>query len=109
MASRIAFHARLRLLTADQGGWKSPVATRVMCLCDVGKMHRGKPVFLDARLTLEDRAELAPGEETVFLVEPLHEELWDHVQPGQSITIQEGFATKGSGTVLDRFFQGDVQ
>jgi hypothetical protein len=109
MASLVAFHARVRLLPSSEGGWKSPVAARFMCLCDVGKQHRGKPVFLDARLTLEDGRELTPGEEAVFLVEPLHAELWDHVVAGQAFSLHEGFSARGHGVVVDRFFQGDVQ
>jgi hypothetical protein len=108
VASVLAFRARLRLVDARDGGWARAVARRSVCSCDVGRTHRGQPVFLDARLTLEGEGTLAPGEEGVFLVEPLHADLWDAVEAGQAMSVHQGFAARARGTVLERFLRGEV-
>jgi len=108
MASVLAFRARLRLFTPEEGGWRVPAPKRQMCLCDVGNTYKGKPVFHDARITLQEGEELNPGEEALVLIEPLHAELWDNVEAGHPFTVHEGFAAKGRGVVTERFLQGNV-
>lgn len=93
--------ARLRLLTHDEGGRQSPIASG----------HRAHWAFApeihgerhDAPLTLETgpREWLDPGEEAMVRLHPLFPDLWPPIVPGIRLTMLEGARIVGVAEVVE--------
>ena len=98
---RLAFDARLRLLTTAQGGRKGPVFGDYRPSWDLGNTWLGEPTINDGRVFLEGCTEIAPGTEGLARVEPLAPEFWGGVRVGSVIAMQEGNHVVGHATVLN--------
>jgi translation elongation factor EF-Tu-like GTPase len=93
--------ARLRLLPAEEGGRKEPVFSDYRPHWNIGNTFEGEPELNDARVFLEDRERLYPGEECVVRIEPLFAERWMHVNAGMQLPMHEGSRIYGMATVLE--------
>ena len=95
-----ALRASLRLLSTAAGGRATPITNDYRPHWDAGAKWNGEPVLSDARVILEDREELQPGEECVVRLEPLFPEFWVQVRVGATLTMHEGQRVLGHATVL---------
>jgi hypothetical protein len=92
--------ARLRLLTADEGGRRTPIGSGY-------RSHWAFPPDVhderhDAPLTLESGPDnwLDPSEETTVRLHPLLPDLWPPVAPGLRLTMLEGARVVGVAKVV---------
>jgi hypothetical protein len=91
---------RLRLLSTAEGGKTKPIYSDYRPHWNTGATWTGAPVLSDARVMLEDRDALHPGEECIARLEPLFPEFWDQVRVGAALTMHEGSRELGHATVL---------
>ena len=98
---------RLRLLTADEGGRKTPIADGYRACWDIGTVEDGKPCFNDAPLLLEEGDTLDLGVEATVRLHPLAWQYWGEIRSGQVITMHEGRKLVGRATVLARIGPGN--
>ncbi|WP_143268965.1 hypothetical protein [Amycolatopsis vastitatis] len=98
-AKRGYIRARLLLVTASQGGRRTPIHSG----------YRSHWVFPpdvhpeshDAPLTLETVKTLAPGEEATVRLHPLMPDLWPPVGPGLRLSMREGARIVGLAEVVE--------
>ena len=95
------FKVEVRLLATEAGGRRSPIHTDYRPDWDVGNSWLGKPTINGGRLFLEDRDELAPGEQCVGRIEPILPELWGRIRVGSMIAAQEGSRVVAHARVLE--------
>ncbi|MEA5362488.1 hypothetical protein VA596_23325 [Amycolatopsis sp., V23-08] len=91
--------ARLRLLTAGQGGRQNPIRSGY-------RSHWGFPPDLhpdshDAPLTLEVVKTLSPGEQAMVRLHPLVPDLWPPVTSGLRLSMYEGARIVGRADVVE--------
>ena len=99
LAFRVVLRLRHRSHPMDDGGH---VPARSVVSFDMGTTFRGQPVCLDGLLLLDAPDGASPGEECTARLEPLHPDLWDHVESGMKFTMQRGMKTTAHGEVLER-------
>jgi len=95
-----AVRARLYVLSAEQGGRRSPIATgyRAGCWIDPIDPSIGGN---DGIVTVEDGTLIAPGEEGIAHIYFLFPELvQDKPKPGTTFEIREGFRLVARATVI---------
>lgn len=95
------FKVEVRLLSAEAGGRRSAIYTDYCPDWDVGNSWLGVPTINGGRLFLEDRGELAPGEQCIARIEPVRPELWGRVRVGSMIAAQEGARVVAHARVLE--------
>lgn len=90
--------ARLRLLTTEEGGRRTPISTgyRSSWAFPPG-VHDQRH---DGPLVLEDAETLAVGDEADVRIHPLVPHLWPLVAPGLRLEMFEGARLVGEATVL---------
>ncbi len=93
----------VRLLTTEAGGRRSAIQTDYRPDWDVGNTWLGIPTINGGRLFLEDRNELAPGEQGLGRIDPLVPELWGRLRVGSLIAAQEGSRIVGYARILEIF------
>ncbi|MGK2876752.1 MAG: hypothetical protein ACSLEW_14135 [Nocardioides sp.] len=93
--------ARLRLLTHDESGRQSPIASGYRAHWAFAPEIPGERH--DAPLTLETGPIewLAPGEEAMVRLHPLVPELWPPIVPGIRLTMLEGARVVGVAEVVE--------
>ena len=83
--------ARLRVLTADEGGRLGPIFAGYRPDWNIGNLDdNGRPTINGAPLLIEGADEVPPGGEAVVRLHPLAPEFWTGVTVGQRIEMQEG-------------------
>jgi hypothetical protein len=93
--------ARLRLLTSQEGGRATPIASGY-------RSHWTFPPEVhdeghDAPLTLEQGPGvwLQPGEDATVRLHPLAPDLWPPLSPGLQLTMQEGARVVGVAEIIE--------
>lgn len=93
--------ARLRLLTSEEGGRRTPITSG-------GRSHWSFPPEIhadghDAPLTLERGPQqwLQPGEDTTVRLHPLAPDLWPPLSEGLRLTMCEGARVVGIAEVIE--------
>ncbi len=92
--------ARLRLLATAEGGRRGPVLNDYRPNWNIGATWDGRPILTDARVFLEDREALQPGDECTVRLEPLFPESWENVRVGSTLAMHEGSRVLGHATIL---------
>jgi translation elongation factor EF-Tu-like GTPase len=95
--------AEVHLLTPDEGGRRSPIASGYRCNCWVGHINDGHRVYNDATIHLLGRDKLTPGATARARVEPHFPDDWSHLAVGSSFELCEGPRVIGVATVTGLF------
>ncbi|MEV0828678.1 hypothetical protein [Nonomuraea rubra] len=96
--------AELCLLSPENGGRTRPVPTRGMLrpMWDIGRLtSEGEPVLSIAFLWVEGRDPLEPGKCGPVRLLPLTFEHWQHLTPGDMITMHEMRPPTGAARVIE--------
>ncbi|WP_405691111.1 hypothetical protein [Streptomyces sp. NBC_00057] len=94
----------LTLLGADEGGRQSAFAGdgRLRPLWDIGnRTADGQQDLNIARLWVEFASQLGPGETADGRLAPLQPEQWQHLKPGDVITMHEAQPAAGIAEVIE--------
>lgn len=91
---RLAFKVRVRLLTSEAGGRKTPLRSDARLSWAIGN-----PTHNDARLYFT--GELSPGASCDATLRPLYGEAWEHLSIGTVIAMHEGARVVGQATITD--------
>ncbi len=94
LMQRLAFKVRVRLLTTEAGGRKTPLRSDARLSWSIGN-----PTHNDARLYFA--GELIPGETCDATLRPLFSDAWEHLNIGANISLQEGTRSVGQATITD--------
>ncbi len=84
--------ARVYFLTPEEGGRKGPIFSGYRPPFDFGlRSQSGEKIYNDCIVTLEDRDQVFPGEESTIRIRPLHPELLQGVlRVGLHFSVTEG-------------------
>ncbi|MEV7784795.1 hypothetical protein AB0O72_05260 [Streptomyces sp. NPDC088106] len=96
--------ADLTLRPAAEARRKTPIsgAGVLRPMWDIGHLSpTGERAVGIARLWVEDRPSLAPGERATVRLVPLTPSHWTHVRPGRQITMHEDRTVAGTAVVLE--------
>ncbi|MFD3555124.1 hypothetical protein ACFWWA_23975 [Streptomyces goshikiensis] len=96
--------ADLTLRPADQSRRRTPFtgAGVLRPMWDIGnRTPTGERALNIARLWVESKPSLGPGERSPVRLAPLDPSQWLHLQPGQVITMHEDHTAAGTAVVLD--------
>ncbi|WP_307871834.1 hypothetical protein [Micromonospora sp. U21] len=96
--------AELRLLSPAEGGRRTPIPGKGILrpLWDLGRhTAAGDPGLLVARIWVESAPVLSPGATGSVRLGPLSPALWQHLQPGMTITMHEGQPAVGTATIIE--------
>ncbi|WP_290051998.1 hypothetical protein [Amycolatopsis solani] len=91
--------ARLRLLTTEQGGRRTPITSGYRSHWAFPPDHH--PDRHDGPVTLDAVRTLAPGEEAMVRLHPLVPDLWPPLIPGLRLTMYEGARVVGFAEVVE--------
>lgn len=83
----------------ERGGRRTPILSDYRPSWNLGNLWEGEPALNDGRVFLEDREQLAPGEEGAARLLPMAPQFWAHVREGMELPMQEGPKVVGSATV----------
>lgn len=96
--------ATLTLLGADEGGRRSAFSGdgRLRPLWDIGnRTADGRQDLNVARLWVEFEPQLGPGETADVRLAPLQPEQWQHLKPGDVITMHEAQPAAGIAEIIE--------
>jgi elongation factor Tu len=101
MPKQEGFLARVYFLKPEEGGRKSPISSGYRPMLYFGLESKGKKLYNDGILFIDDGKQVQPGETCDARVVPLHPELL-HVslQPPLTFDITEGSRVVGRGEIL---------
>lgn len=91
---RLAFKVRVRLLTAEAGGRKTPLRSDTRVSWAIGN-----PTTNDARLYFA--GELSPGASCDGTLRPLFGDAWEHLSIGAVISMHDGARVVGQATITN--------
>ncbi|MER5811318.1 hypothetical protein ABT143_24530 [Streptomyces sp. NPDC002033] len=94
----------LTLLGADEGGRRSAFSGdgRLRPLWDIGnRTADGRQDLNIARLWVEFAPQLGPGETADVRLAPLQPEQWQHLRPGDVITMHESGPAAGIAEIIE--------
>jgi hypothetical protein len=91
--------ARLRLLTTEEGGRRTPIVSGYRSCWSfpnelTNDMH-------DGPLTIEEASNLGLGEEATVRLHPLSPEYWPRIGPGRKLGMHEGAKLVGTAIVVE--------
>ncbi|MGW2843010.1 hypothetical protein ACWCWD_35120 [Streptomyces sp. NPDC001493] len=98
------FRATLTLLGVDEGGRRSAFSGdgQLRPLWDIGsRTAGGVPDLYVARLWVESRERLGPGETAGIRLAPLRPGEWRHLRPGGPVTMHEGRPVVGVAEIVE--------
>ena len=97
----LTFKALVHLTSTEHGGRKTPIGREYRPDWNLGNSWFGTPELNGARVFLEDREQLAPGEEGLARLDPLSPESWAGVTPGRPLAMHEGQRVVGTAVILE--------
>ena len=91
--------ARLRLLSTDQGGRRTPIVSGYRsCWAFPPELHGD---MHDGPLMIEGQEVLAPGEVAIVRLHPLFPEYWPRLSEGLMLGMFEGSRQVGDAVVIE--------
>ncbi|MEU4231944.1 hypothetical protein AB0F17_47260 [Nonomuraea sp. NPDC026600] len=99
-----ALRAELCLMRTEDGGRKGPVLPRGVLrpLWDIGRLtSEGEPLLSIALLWAEGYGRLEPGACAPVRLLPLRPEHWQHLKPGDVITMHEVRPPAGTARIIE--------
>ncbi|GAA4010196.1 hypothetical protein GCM10022247_35450 [Allokutzneria multivorans] len=96
--------AELTLRSATEARRQEPIPSPGVLrpMWDIGnRTPAGEPALHIARLWIEHTPSLAPGEQASARLAPLAPQHWQHLEPGQVITMHEDRSVAGTAVVLE--------